>query len=101
VHHECAALKYSLAHEIGHFIGARHELSMDDSTVPFPFGHGFVDGRKNWRDIMSYEESCGGCPRLPVFSNPDIKVFGAPAGDDKTNNARVIRERASIVAGFR
>src|SRR5262249_52781511 len=26
VHHECAASTYSLAHEIGHIIGARHEL---------------------------------------------------------------------------
>ena len=32
--------------------------------TPFPYGHGFVNGTK-WRDIMSYKESCGGCPRLP------------------------------------
>ena len=29
VHHDCAALTYSLAHEIGHIIGARHEPNID------------------------------------------------------------------------
>ena len=28
VHHECATMNYSVAHEIGHLIGARHELEL-------------------------------------------------------------------------
>ena len=31
VHHECAANTYSLAHEIGHIIGARHDLNLERS----------------------------------------------------------------------
>jgi Metallo-peptidase family M12 len=100
IHHECAALSYSFAHEIGHLIGARHDLGVDDTLQPFPFGHGFVSPTNTWRDIMSYEESCGGCPRLPVWSNPDIKFNGMSVGDELRNNARVIRERAPIVAKF-
>ena len=38
VHHECAAMTYSIAHEIGHIIGARHEPSIDKTMVPFPYG---------------------------------------------------------------
>jgi peptidyl-Asp metalloendopeptidase len=93
IHHECAATMYSLAHEIGHLIGARHDRALDDSTQPFPYGHGFVHG-KEWRTMMSYMESCDGCPRRAIWSSPDVKVDGVPTGDAETNNAKVIpRER--------
>ena len=100
VHHECAATTYSFTHEIGHIIGARHDPALDDTAEPFPFGHGFVSG-KNWRTMMSYEESCNGCPRLLIWSSPDIKVGKTPAGNATANNARVITEQAARVAGFR
>src|SRR5262252_3795407 len=100
VHHECAASTYSLAHEIGHLIGARHDLSLDKTMTPFAWGHGYVNGTK-WRDIMSYKESCGGCPRLPVWSSPVVLVRGEPAGTPDLDNARVIREHAARVAAFR
>lgn len=100
VHHQCAALSYSLGHEIGHIIGARHDMALDDSKAPFPFGHGFVNGTE-WRTMMSYEESCGKCPRLPIWSSPDVKVRGVAAGNEMANNARVIEENAARVAAFR
>jgi Metallo-peptidase family M12 len=100
VHHECAAASYSLAHEVGHLIGARHDLKLDKTMTPFPYGHGFVNGTK-WRDIMSYKDSCGGCPRLPVWSSPNVTVNGEPAGTPYQDNARVIAEQAARVARFR
>ena len=100
VHHECAAAAYSLAHEIGHIIGARHELALDKNMTPFPYGHGFVNGSK-WRDIMSYKVSCGGCPRLPVWSSPKLLIKGEAAGTADLDNARVISEQGARVAGFR
>jgi hypothetical protein len=101
VHHDCAALTYSVAHEIGHLIGARHEISMDKTMTPFPYGHGYVNGTK-WRDIMSYRESCNGCPRVPVWSNPNVFLKGEAAGTaNYQNNARVIAEQAARVAAFR
>src|SRR5262245_11389834 len=100
VHHECAASSYSLAHEIGHLIGARHDTSIDKNMVPFPYGHGFVNGTK-WRDIMSYKASCSGCPRLPVWSSPKVLIRGEPAGTPDLDNARVILEQAARVAAFR
>ena len=100
VHHECAATTYSLAHEIGHIIGARHDLNFDKTMTPFPYGHGFVNGSK-WRDIMSYKQSCDNCPRLPIWSSPKVKVRGEPAGTADLDNARVITEQASRVAAFR
>jgi len=100
LHHECAATMYSLAHEIGHLIGARHDRALDDTPRPFAYGHGFVRG-KDWRTMMSYKDSCDGCERRPVWSGPEVKVDGVPAGDADTDNAKVIREEAARVANFR
>jgi hypothetical protein len=100
VHHACAATTYSLAHEIGHLIGARHDLKSDSIMTPFPYGHGYVNDEK-WRDIMSLRESCGGCPRLPVWSSPKVMIKGEPAGTPELDNARVIAEQAARVAAFR
>ena len=87
VHHACAKTNFSLVHEIGHLIGASHE-------------RGYVHG-KEWRDIMSYKANCGGCPRLPVWSNPDVLIGGAPAGSAGHDNARVIADNVLRVAAFR
>jgi hypothetical protein len=100
VHHSCAALTYSIAHEVGHIIGARHDISLDKNVTPFPYGHGFVNGKK-WRDIMSYKASCDGCPRVPIWSNPTIKFKGDTAGTLDADNARVILEQAERVSKFR
>ena len=87
VHHECAAANYTLAHEVGHLIGARHELS-------------YVSGT-DWRDIMGDKASCGGCARVPVWSSPTVLIRGEPAGTAALDNARVIAEQAARIAAFR
>ncbi|MBO0741427.1 MAG: hypothetical protein J2P51_08370, partial [Hyphomicrobiaceae bacterium] len=100
VHHACAAITYSIAHEIGHILGARHDRIMDGNDNPFPFAHGHINGRK-WRDMMSYQEGCGGCPRIPYWSNPRVMYQGEPTGTPASDNARVILEQAERVSRFR
>jgi hypothetical protein len=100
VHYECAATSYSLAHEIGHILGARHDVALDNTPVPFSYGHGFTFANK-WRTMMSYAEDCGGCPRLPIWSSSMILVGGIRAGDALSDNARVISETALRVSRFR
>jgi hypothetical protein len=100
VHYSCAAITISIAHEIGHILGARHDRQIDPNNTPFPYGHGYVNGGK-WRDIMSYAESCNGCLRIPFWSNPRLLYKGEPTGTLAEDNARVILEQAERVSKFR
>ena len=100
MHHACAALTYSLPHEIGHIIGARHDRMHDQMETQSGYGHGYVVGGR-WRDIMTYNASCDGCPRLPFWSNPTITIKGQPGGTVVEDNARVLLEQAARVAAFR
>jgi peptidyl-Asp metalloendopeptidase len=99
VHHSCASITISIAHEIGHILGARHDRAIDTNNMPFAYGHGHVNGK--WRDIMSYQQSCDGCVRIPFWSNPRVKYNGEPTGTDAEDNARVILEQAERVSKFR
>ena len=99
VHHACAAITLSIAHEIGHILGAQHDRGVDTNDTPFAYGHGYVNGTK-WRTMMSYNESCGGCPRIPRWSNPRIMYKGEPTGTAASDNARVILQQAERVSNF-
>src|SRR5262245_19417257 len=100
VHHSCAAITVSSAHELGHILGARHDRLIDANNAPFAYGHGYVNGSK-WRDIMSYQRGCDGCPRMPFWSNPRVTYQGEATGTLANDNARVILEQAERVASFR
>ena len=81
-------------------MGARHDRLVDRNETPFAYAHGYVNGSK-WRDIMSYQRGCDGCPRLPFWSNPRVLYRGEPTGTVANDNARVILEQAERVASFR
>ena len=100
VHHACAATTMSIAHEVGHILGVRHDRFVDENDEPAPYGHGYVNGAK-WRDIMSYNAGCGGCPRIPYWSNPRVLYKGEQTGTPAADNARLILELAERVANFR
>jgi len=100
VHHACATITMSIAHEIGHILGVRHDRFVDETNTPFAYGHGYVDDKK-WRDIMSYNVGCGGCPRIPYWSNPRLMYKGDPTGTPAADSARVILELAEHVSKFR
>ena len=68
----------------------------------FPYGHALCNDPGNWRTIMSQDPGRR-CPAIqPYFSNPDVSFMGTPTGDPEVrNNARVLRQTAHFVAGYR
>lgn len=91
VHYSCATGYYSFGHEIGHNFALRHNVEVDDKTIPFSDGHGYQSPAQNARTVMSYD--CDDdCVRYPLFSNPEVNfTTGDAAGDlSFANNARVL-----------
>lgn len=101
-HYSCITGYYSFAHEIGHLQGARHDRYVDSSTSPYAYGHGFIPAAKNWRTVMAYGNNCGNCTRINYWSNPG-RTYGGVAMGTTTyeDNARVLNNTATTVAGFR
>jgi len=102
VHYDCATGYYSFGHELGHLMGARHDELTDPNTAPFAYGHGLRHTTApSWRTIMAYDCPAG-CPRLQYWSNPNVQYGGVPMGTAAVNdNARVLNQTATTVAGFR
>jgi hypothetical protein len=92
----------TLAHEIGHNLGAGHDAANNDGdagVTPYAYGYRFkgTDG-KTYKDIMSY----GSGTTIPFFSTPDLTWAGKPIGDAKSaDNARIIEETGPVVARYR
>lgn len=99
VSRSCALSNKSFAHELGHNMGARHNLEEDGSTG---YAHGWYNKAGNWRTIMSYAISGCSCPRINNFSNPDVMHNGVATGvADTRDNARKMRERTQATSDFR
>ena len=95
----------TLAHELAHNFGCFHDRQTEmapDNDGQYHYGYRYLDtSGRDTGTIMSYAAF-----RVPYYSNPSLTyqghILGLPAGDPKAaDNARVLRENAAIVAGFR
>ncbi len=105
---QCAAEKWTLAHEVGHNRGCAH--NREDATVlgayDYAFGHRFFAGSTGLRTVMSYDDASGTYARIPHFSNPDVDYAFEPTGvaiglADEAHNAQVHANTAGVCADFR
>lgn len=96
--YDVAASFYTMAHEIGHNLGAAHDTS-NAGTPVYSYGHGYVYAPAAWTTILSYPPS--GFTRINRYSTP-LKTFGGVATGTAQyeDNARAMNNRVNSVANF-
>jgi hypothetical protein len=91
VYYVCATGIYSLAHEIGHLQGCRHNPEADSANIPFAYGHGYHHYAGQWLTVMA--RRCMNCRRIPFWSNPNMQYRGATMGTKRRHdNVRVLNQ---------
>jgi len=91
----CFPLGNSLAHAIGHNLGARHEFEIDPTVVPFPNAHGWSDQASGTYTIMAYGQRCSGCRQVGLYSGIATGTQGTRA-----DNASVLNQTAPVVSQY-
>lgn len=96
--YDVAASNYTLAHEIGHNLGADHDP--DSAVGPvYPYGHGYIYHPLNWTTILAYPPK--GYSRINRYSTPLKTYAGVPTGTSALHdNARAMNNRVNLVANF-
>ncbi|MFF8831018.1 zinc-dependent metalloprotease family protein [Streptomyces sp. NPDC015131] len=104
-----ALAHHSLAHEIGHNLGAMHDYVTAPRGANSARGHFPPSGR--WSTLEAYESSCrratgGPCRRINRYSNPRQTYrgerLGTPAGEARpADSVRAFNAIVRVVADYR
>lgn len=91
----------SLAHEMGHNLGAAHNVEISPNNGLFAYSHGYRNDAFAFYDIMAY--GLGSQTQYAVYSTPLLSSCeGQPCGTAATADvARTLRQTMPIAAAFR
>lgn len=93
--YNCAVSNYSLAHEMGHNMGLKHDWYVDTTSTPCSHHHGYTNQTaitlgtsstpsQRWRTIMAYNDECSdsgfNCTRINRWANPNVNYNTEPTG---------------------
>ncbi len=91
---------HSFAHELGHNMGAAHDVANASSAGAYPYSYGWRWAGSSgavFRSIMSYSPGT----RINYFSNPAVLYDGIPTGVNEANNSLTLNNTAPTVSQFR
>ena len=100
----------TLAHELGHNMGLRHDRYVETATGTDVYNYGFVNTTAKFRDIMSYNNACAAlgfsCGRITYYSSSKLlyngNALGVPQGTTGAADAsRKLTEQSGFVSAFR
>ena len=112
--YNCCAIRavaegHTLAHEVGHNMGAGHATEVADASNrgpqydPYSSGHYFQVGLVGYHTIMAYNSDGYGnfYQPVPYFSSPSHFFSGVAVGDATHDNVRTLRNNFLAVSRFR
>lgn len=104
VRRDCATGYYSFGHEMGHNMGATHDLANSGSPGLFSYSYGYqqISVTPFFRTVMAY--ACAGgvnCPRINFWSSPNATYLGITTGTGSANNALTLNNTRNTSANWR